>query len=214
MTDITDSPAATDAGALLPPVEGGEAGTDAGSDAITKDVEKTAEAEDGKEPEKTDSKEPVTYQDFTLPEGFEQLEPASLAEYKTWAAELGLKQEQAQAGIGLAAQFAQRIQAQYVDAFHKRNADWQAEIKNDKELGGDKLTQNAQLAVDAIKKIAGKDAAAVRDVLESNGIINNPSVFRFFVQLGRLTAEDNFKGNSTGNAEIDMARAHYPTSTN
>ena len=144
----------------------------------------------------------VTYE-FTMPEGMES-DKASEAEFVAIAKELKLPKEQAQKVVDLAVK---REQAR-AQAFDQQVSGWEASVKADKELGGDKLPET--LAV--CKKAIDLGPPELKDLLNSTKMGSHPAVVKWAYSVGKALSEDRFvrggQGPATGSK--DAAQVLYP----
>ncbi len=125
---------------------------------------------------------------FTAPEGVtldaEALKPALDVLRKN-----GVGQEAAQELLTIAMErevaAAKKSVQDYVDLQTK----WQAEVKNDPEIGGDKLTASMASAARAIDRLG---VPGLKEALNLTGAGNNPAIVKAFVRLGQMVSEDRF----------------------
>ena len=110
---------------------------------------------DKPEEEKPDDKEqkpegaPEKYE-FKPAEG-QELDTAALEQFEPIARELNLTNEQAQKMVDLyGTKIMPMVQQQQVEAWQKTTEQWAADVKADKEIGGDKLTSNLSAAQRAL----------------------------------------------------------------
>ena len=164
---------------------------------------------------------PEQYADFTLPEGV-QLGEAGLAEFKSFAKEQDLTQEQAQKVLEFgAAQFREKLNGPYHE-WSEMQRRWQAEVKADPDIGGTKFEQSIKDA--ALVFVPGEsnpfvgsadEAKALREALNATGAGNNPAMVKLFVKMGRLLAEPGpMSGKPTAvDKQGDLLARMYPTMT-
>lgn len=144
---------------------------------------------------------PESY-DLKMPEGIE-LDTASAEEFSTIAKELKLDQAAAQKLADVAAKQAQR----QVERHAKLVESWVEQVKTDKDLGGDKLTENLAVARKALDTFGTPE---LRDVLNASGLGNHPEVIRAFYRAGKAISEDKFVAGSPKGPETDAARKLFP----
>jgi hypothetical protein len=132
--------------------------------------------------------EPVTYEDFTLPEGA-VLESEALDQARALFAQSKLPQEQAQKFIDLAVSREQAAAQKGVQAFVDLQTRWVSEIKADPEIGGDKLQASMAQAARAIDRLG---VPGLKEALNLTGAGNNPAIVKAFVRLGQMVSEDRF----------------------
>ncbi|WP_105668961.1 peptidase [Cronobacter dublinensis] len=158
--------------------------TDDGAEQPKKDEEKPGEKKDeNKKPEGA----PEKYE-LTAGEGVE-LDAAAVKEFEPIARELNLSNEQAQKLVDVyASKILPLVNQQQLAAWQKQGEEWQAAIKADKEIGGDKLTSSISAAQRAIDQFGTPE---LKEYLEASGLGNNPALVRFCVQVGKAMSEDN-----------------------
>lgn len=174
--------------------------------------EKPAEAAE----KPTEEAKPIEYKDFTFPEGV-VADTEQVAEFKQQAAELGLSQEAAQSLIDRHATLLKKSVEQVYSAWDAQREAWQAEVKADPDIGGDKFaptmigiktalqntlngreyTVNIQLPDGSRSTTKMPAAEAFLHVLGYTGAANNPIVIR---ALKALTATRSEGGPVTGDA--------------
>lgn len=134
------------------------------------------------------------------------MDDAGLAAFAEFAKGQNLTQEAAQSMLTtLAPAMAKRAQDQ-VAAIH---AQWLADTKADKELGGDKLDENLAVAKKA------RDAFATegfRDFLEQTKLGDHPEMARFMYRVGKAMSEDSLvtTGGGSKTPETSAAQRMYP----
>lgn len=134
------------------------------------------------------------------------MDDAGIAAFAEFAKGQNLSQEAAQAMLTtLGPAMAKRAQDQAA-AIH---AQWLADTKADKEIGGDKLDENLAVAKKA------RDAFATegfRDFLEQTKLGNHPEMVRFMHRVGKAMSEDSLvtPGGGTKTPEMSAAQRMYP----
>jgi len=169
---------------------GGEQKAETDSGSQEPGTEETGEGEKGSSP-----RAPEEYAEFSFPEGV-TLDEAGIAEFKSFAKEQDLTQEQAQKVLEYGGEkLRERMQAPY-KAWSETQEKWQAEVKADPEIGGTKFEESIKAA--SLVFLPGEsnpfvkdpaEAQALRDALNTTGAGNNPAMVRLFVKIGRLLAE-------------------------
>jgi hypothetical protein len=76
----------------------------------------------------------------------------------------------------------------------RQSETWRAAATADREFGGARLSESAELGKRFVQKMAGPDATEVATILEKTGLGNHPAIFRFLARAGRTIAEDNPAG--------------------
>ena len=145
---------------------------------------------------------PDSYE-FTMPEGV-ALDKTAADEFTAIAKELKLNQADAQKVADVGAKMAQR----QVEAHAKLVESWTESVKTDKEIGGDKLTENLGIARKALDQFGTPE---LRDVLNMTGFGNHPAVIRAFYKIGKALSEDGFVKGSAKGADTDIAKRMFPT---
>lgn len=145
---------------------------------------------------------PETY-DLKMPEGVE-LDKAAADEFTAIAKELKLPAEAAQKLADVGAKMAQR----QVEAHAKLVESWTESVKTDKEIGGDKLTENLGIARKALDQFGTPE---LRDVLNMTGFGNHPAVIKAFYKIGKAISEDGFVTGTAKGPSNDPAKAMFPS---
>lgn len=118
--------------------------------------------------------------------------------------ELGLTNGQASKLAGV---LAEQRKAEF-DALNERNqkivADWQTEIKSDKDFGGDKLKDSTNTANRVIATFG--DDAFKRDLVDL-GLGNHPGLFRLLARVGNALSDDKPVASETPAASVPKDHA-------
>lgn len=164
----------------------------------------TTAATEGQPTTETKGDEPQVPEayDLKMPEGVE-LDTAAADEFSAIAKELKLNQEQAQKVADIGAKMAQR----QAEAHVKLVESWVEQVKTDKEIGGDKLTENLAVARKALDSFG---TPALRDVLNATGFGNHPEVIKAFYKIGKAISEDGFVKGTPPGASSDPAKKLFP----
>ena len=188
-------------------------------------AEKSSESESGEKGEKSlkESEKrqgaPEEYGEFTVPEVF-KLEGQDLTDFKSFAKEQDLTQEQAQKVLDFAGPKLHAMVEQPYKAWNELQAKWQAEVKSDPEIGGTKYEQSVKEAGNVFvpgesNPFVGSDGEAVslREALNATGAGNNPAIVKLFVKMGRLLAEPgHLRGKPVSQSRQDaLLNSLYPT---
>lgn len=131
--------------------------------------------------------EPFDPEKVTFPEGLEKDE-AFFGEFTDIAKEHGLTGPAAQKMIDLAAKQVQAAADKATAYWNKVNADWQEEIKADKEIGGDKL----EITLQTFAKVANDPELSdpkFREALAFTGAGNHPAVVRTLARWAKALSE-------------------------
>ncbi len=154
---------------------------------------------DGDKPaDKSDDKEqkpegaPEKYE-FKPAEG-QELDTSALEQFEPIARELNLTNEQAQKMVDLyGTKIMPMVQQQQAEAWQKTTEQWAADVKADKEIGGDKLTANLSSAQRALDLFG---SPALKEYLEGTGLGNHPELVKTFIKIGKAMSEDGMVDGS------------------
>lgn len=152
------------------------------------DPDKPEEAKDKPEEEKDKKPEgaPEKYE-FKAAEG-QELDNAALEQFEPIARELNLSNEQAQKMVDLyGTKILPMVQQQQAEAWQKTTEQWAADVKADKEIGGDKLTGSISVAQRALDTFG---TPALKEYLNASGLGNHPELVKAFVKIGKAMSED------------------------
>jgi hypothetical protein len=199
---MTDTTAATS----TPSNDAGEPKTTDSTTATPDSTQATGTPDASAAPKTDDTKAtepqvPEAY-DLQMPDGIE-LDKASADEFTTIAKELKLDQAAAQKLADIAAKQAQR----QVDAHTALVESWVAQVKTDKDIGGDKLDENLSIARKALDTFGTPE---LRDVLNASGLGNHPAVIKAFVKAGKAISEDKFVAGAAKGNDTDPAKKLFP----
>ena len=124
----------------------------------------------------------------------QKLDPEVLTAFGDVAKELDLPQEDAQKVLDKVAPVIQERQAKMLEQVR---ADWANESQTDEEFGGEALTENLNVAKQALDAF-GTDA--FKSLLQETGFGNHPEIIRFMYRAGKAISEDEYVGSSQGAA--------------
>lgn len=144
---------------------------------------------------------PLAYADFALPDGVE-VDADTLDEARGLLAELKLPQEQAQRLVDFYAGRMRRFGEAQAGAWATLNEKWVADVKADREIGGDRMAETMAAATRAMDRFG---TPGLREALMMTGAGNHPEIIRFVARVGRATAEDRFF--AAAGASTDAARS-------
>jgi hypothetical protein len=158
-----------------------------------------------KPPEVTPPPEPIVYEDFKVPEGYE-LDAAALPAVKTLFNELGLKQDQAQRLIDAFVENTKNISTTIENDAKQEwltlRADWTKSINEDPEIGGAKLPETRA----NLSKLFDKyGTPGLRDALKLTGADNNPDIVKTFAKIASVLTEGRFLAGETPRAQPKTA---------
>ncbi len=173
-------------------------------DAEAKADEETKESEDDKDQDGA----PDEYTDFSMPEGMD-IDKAALAEFAPVAKELNLTQDQAQKLVDIQAKAVQDSVKAQSDAWAETKKTWEAEVKADKEIGGDNFDEKVASAKIALDKIGTPE---LRNLLNATGIGSNVELIRAFSKVGDMIKDDtmHFGGASNSGEKKSAAQILFP----
>ena len=154
------------------------------------DGDKPADKPDDKEQKQEGA--PEKYE-FKPAEG-QELDTAALEQFEPIARELNLSNEQAQKMVDLyGTKILPMVQQQQAEAWQKTTEQWAADVKADKEIGGDKLTANLSAAQRALDLFG---SPALKEYLEGTGLGNHPELVKTFIKIGKAMSEDGMVDGS------------------
>lgn len=164
--------------------EGGEQKTEA---ELAAEKEAAEKAEKDKKPEGA----PEKYE-FQTGEGVE-LDAEALKDFEPVARELNLSNEQAQKLVDAYPKILAGVQQRQADAWQKTTEQWAADVKADKEFGGDRLTENLSAAQRALDQFGGP---TLKEYLNTTGLGNHPDLVKAFIKIGKAMSEDGMVDGS------------------
>ncbi|HCC6168429.1 TPA: peptidase [Citrobacter amalonaticus] len=143
--------------------------------------DKPAEKKEGDKPEGA----PEKYE-FQAAEGVE-LDTEALKEFEPVAREMNLTNEQAQKLVDVYPKILAGVQQRQVEAWQQTTEQWAADVKADKEIGGDKLPSNLSAAQRALDQFGTPE---LKTYLNDTGLGNHPDLVKAFVKIGKAMSED------------------------
>lgn len=159
--------------------------------------EKPADAEKADGDKKPDEKEqnqegaPEKYE-FKAGEGVE-LDAEALKDFEPVARDLNLTNEQAQKLVDAYPKILAGVQQRQADAWQATTEQWAADVKADKEIGGDRLTENLSAAQRALDQFGTPE---LKEYLNTTGLGNHPDLVKTFVKIGKAMSEDGMVDGS------------------
>lgn len=168
------------------------------------DGDKPADKPDDKEHKQEGA--PEKYE-FKPAEG-QELDTAALEQFEPIARELNLSNEQAQKMVDLyGTKILPMVQQQQAEAWQKTTEQWAADVKADKEIGGDKLTANLSAAQRALDQFGDPE---LKEYLDSTGLGNHPALVKAFIKVGKAMSEDKVVTGGHESGGSDLISAFYP----
>lgn len=152
---------------------------------------------------------PEQYGDFTMPDGVE-VDKAKLEQISPVFKKLDLSQKGAQELVDFYAKTVAETQSANAEAWKAVREGWKAELKTDKEIGGEKYDAQVGLAKKALAHFGTRE---LQDYLDTYGGGDNPEVVRFLARVGSIITEDTVKFGKAAvqAAPADPAAAMYPS---
>jgi hypothetical protein len=204
----------------------GQAAVDVMKDAqtATEDEKPLVEGEKAKpegEEEKPEPRAPEEYAEFTKPEGLE-FDDTNMAEFKAFAKEQDLTQEQAQKFLEFGGEKIKAMTEAPYKLWAETQAKWQAEVKADPEIGGTKFQDSRAMAAKVFEPgesnpfvRSEEEAKGLKEALNMTGAGNNPAMVKFFVRLGSLLSEPGGLTGKPSNSDrqANLLNTMYPTMT-
>jgi len=137
---------------------------------------------------------PEAYE-FKAAEGVD-LDTDALKDFEPVARELNLTNEQAQKLVDAYPKILAGVQQRQADAWQATTEQWAADVKADKEIGGDKLTGNLSAAQRALEQFGSPE---LKEYLNTTGLGNHPDLVKTFIKIGKAMSEDGMvSGKETG----------------
>ncbi|MGS4494786.1 peptidase [Enterobacter roggenkampii] len=153
------------------------------------DGDKPAEKPDDKEQKQEGA--PEKYE-FTAGEGVE-LDTEALKDFEPVARDLNLTNEQAQKLVDAYPKILAGVQQRQAEAWQAQTEQWAADVKADKEIGGDKLTANLSAAQRVLDLFGTPE---LKTYLNDTGLGNHPDLVKAFVKIGKAMSEDGMVDGS------------------
>jgi hypothetical protein len=140
-----------------------------------------------KTPPATPEPAPADYSTVKAPDG-SKLDPARVAALTSWAKDKKLPPEVAQDVLNREHEALASYEASQVAALEKQKETWLADLKNDKEIGGEKLNASVEPARRLIDKFGSPE---FKKALDDTGLGNHPELVRFVARIAKAVGEDN-----------------------
>ncbi|UYW74130.1 peptidase [Pseudocitrobacter faecalis] len=184
-------------------------GTDSDKGSETQKTEEELAADKAKaekaEKEQKQDGAPEKYE-FTAGEGVE-LDTEALKDFEPVARELNLTNEQAQKLVDAYPKILAGVQQRQAEAWQAQTEQWAADVKADKEIGGDKLTANLSAAQRALEQFGDPE---LKEYLDSTGLGNHPALVKAFIKVGKAMSEDKVVTGGHESGGSDLISAFYP----
>ncbi|HBX8038513.1 TPA: peptidase [Klebsiella pneumoniae] len=144
--------------------------------------------------------------EFKTGEGVE-LDTEALKDFEPVARELNLTNEQAQKLVDAYPKILAGVQQRQAEAWQAQTEQWTADVKADKEIGGDKLTANLSAAQRALEQFGDQE---LKEYLDSTGLGNHPALVKAFIKVGKAMSEDKVVTGGHESGGSDLISAFYP----
>lgn len=164
-----------------PGADGAKPAEDKPADGQKQEGDKPAEKKESDKPEGA----PEKYE-FQAAEGVE-LDTEALKEFEPVAREMNLTNEQAQKLVDVYPKILAGVQQRQAEAWQQTTEQWAADVKADKEIGGDKLPSNLSAAQRALDQFGTPE---LKEYLNTTGLGNHPDLVKTFVKIGKAMSED------------------------
>lgn len=184
-----------------PGAEADKPAEDKPADDKKQEGDKPAEKKDDDKPEGA----PEKYE-FQVAEGVE-LDTEALKEFEPVAREMNLTNEQAQKLVDVYPKILAGVQQRQVEAWQQTTEQWAADVKADKEIGGDKLPSNLSAAQRALDQFGTPE---LKTYLNDTGLGNHPDLVKAFVKIGKAMSEDKVVSGGHDSGGSDLVSAFYP----
>ena len=147
-----------------------------------------AEKKAAKEAADTANKPKVAPEKYTLkvPEN-SPLSQAHIDKISSFAKEKGLSNDEAQMLVERESEAVATFKATQMAEFETKKTQWFEDSKNDKEFGGEKFKESAELSHRVIERFA---SPTLKEHLKETGLGNHPELVRFVWAIGKEMSED------------------------
>lgn len=129
--------------------------------------------------------------ELELPEG-SKLQPADVDKIASFAKEHGLSKDAAQALLERESVTVQQRDEAALAQLAEQSETWKQEIIADKDFGGEKAAETAQLAHDVAIRFGSEVFVSE---LERTGLGNHPELVRMLARIGKAMAPDKLRGS-------------------
>lgn len=166
--------------------------------------------EPAKQEQKAESKDaqgaPEKY-DLKLPEK-SALDASAIERIAAYAKEQGLTNEEAQGLLEIESEAVSRYAQAQAEQVKSKVEGWKADVRKDKEIGGEAFEKNVELAKRVVERFASED---FKKALNETGLGNHPELVRVFFKIGLAMADDSLvqSGAQIGPKSRDVADLLY-----
>ena len=192
-----------------------DAGRKAADDGEAQDTGADTRASDTKKAEATSSAKgketqmPEKY-DLKLPKG-SLLDSSAIERISAHAKAKGLSNEAAQELMDREEQAIVSYHEGQMKQVEEIRTGWLKAAETDKEIGGDKFKENAELAKRVVERFG---TAEFKKAMNETGFGNHPEVIRIFVRIGKMMADDQLvhpKSQTGGSRPVEEVFYGSPT---
>lgn len=149
---------------------------------------------------------PEKYEAFTLPDDV-TLDDALMSEFSQVAKDADLPQDKAQGLVELGVKMAKGFESATQQSLDQLKNQFATDLKNDKDLGGEKVDENLGIAQRAINAYGSDE---LKTMLKESGLGNHPELVRFFHAVGQTISEDgDVDSGATQGGEKSLAQRLY-----
>ena len=139
-----------------------------------------------------------------------KLSDADVKRIEAFAKDRGLSNEAANELMKKESELVDRYAQDQQSKFEDVQKDWVENIKGDKEFGGERFAETAELSKRAAERFLSKD---FRNILEESGWGNHPELVKGFARIGRAMENDTFiHGESDAKSGKSMEEIFYGSS--
>lgn len=151
---------------------------------------------------------PEKYDSFKFADGMSVSE-THLKSFQTMAKEYNLTQEQAQKLVDFDVQRQTEFAQAQEQALEARANEWADKTRADKELGGERLTENLSVSKKALDKFGTPELVKL---LDETGLGNHPDMIRVFYRIGKALGDEKvLEGKGNLGQSKNAAETMYPT---
>lgn len=168
----------------------------------------TPKVEPKVEEKKPDEVVPLKVEDIKLPDGFEA-RPEALAEFVGILNDASLTpQARVDALVNLQAKEVQALTEQFAQKWVDTQVEWQTEVRNDPELGGQKLDANLG---EISKLVTAYGTPKLKEIFDSTGAGNNIEMVRFLTKIAKVVNEGKPVTGAPTNTPMTTAQKMFPS---
>lgn len=148
---------------------------------------------------------------LSVPEGLDASDPA-VGAFAAAAAEAGIPPETAQRLVDAAGPEIVKAMTAPYQAWKDLQENWQAQVRNDPEIGGAKFDRVVLPTI--VKAMNRYGDPGLREALEMTGAGNNPAIIRTLYTLSRMVTEGRLVQGNPVQSMKSTAERMYPSHSN